>query len=182
MDEAQSYIIPTVLAACYNAATVVFLGDENQSIDFVQPSYTRTPWVSVDNPYAICKEELNAVDCDSGDETQRVATSVWTAAGSSSDSKEPSSSAPITRINPRRRWFTEYFNKNQTILELPECKRCGPQVTDFCCRMFKWCDAANFNSSGCAPNTKLYHYFYETGWEDCRADARVLFGNAALAT
>ena len=180
MDEAQSYIIPTVLAACYNAATVVFFGDENQSIDFVQPSYTRTPWVSVDNPYAICKEELNSVDCD--DETQGVATSVWPAAGSSSDSREPSSIVPITRINPRRRWFTEYFSKNQTILELPECKRCGPQVTDFCCRMFKWCEKAKFNSSGCAPNTQLYHYFYETVWEDWRADdARVLF-SAAPAT
>jgi len=46
VDETQSYQLAAVTAACHLARSVVFLGDENQVIDMVQPNYRRTPRVS----------------------------------------------------------------------------------------------------------------------------------------
>ena len=159
MDDAQRYTVPAVLAACHMAETVVFLGDENQSVDVVPPHYTRTPWVSLDDPLSLCQEELDTVD-----------HGIVGLAGARGSRKEPSSGAWESSAPGKRCWFTEFF-AGQQILELAECKRCGPEVTRFCCRMFKWCKDAGYNSSECAPNTKLYHYFYDTTWEDWRVDA-----------
>ena len=118
MDEAQSYTLPAVLAACHMAETVVFFGDENQSIDVVQPNYTRTPWVSFEDPLSTCANELDiTVDSDVADDEMRPHKIQRTGAGrmhgGSSGSGEPSSSSSIQirtgdfqRMNPRRRFFT----------------------------------------------------------------------------
>ena len=37
--------------------------------------------------------------------------------------------------------------------------------------MFKWCQNAGYDSSAFAPPTTLFHYFYDTVWEDWRVDA-----------
>ena len=50
VDNTQSCQLAAVTAACHMARTLVFLGDENQVIDIVQPNYRRTLWVSRDNP------------------------------------------------------------------------------------------------------------------------------------
>jgi len=62
VDNTQSCQRAAVTAACHLARSVVFIGDENQVIDIVQPNYRRTPWVSRDNP-TDCEAELELVDC-----------------------------------------------------------------------------------------------------------------------
>ena len=82
VDNTQSCQLAAVTAACHMARTLVFLGDENQVIDIVQPNYRRTPWVSRDNPKD-CEGELEVVDCETavGDDEEPLQKTQRTSEG-----------------------------------------------------------------------------------------------------
>ena len=68
--------------------------------------------------------------------------------------------------NPERIWVTDELKSLAAYhhQQLGLCKRCGPKVTQFCNRVFRFLDGG-FDSHPCAPQTKLQFNFYSgQGW------------------
>ena len=68
--------------------------------------------------------------------------------------------------NPETIWVTDALGSSTNVhcARLTLCKRCGPQLTAFCNRVFSF--LGDFQSHTCAPNTRLKFNFYsgENWW------------------
>ena len=143
MDEVEAYTIQQVMASTLSSdvQTLLLLGDPNQRIETQMPSYIRTPWTPVGSQYAADNEDDEAGKPAMGNVPSTV----------------------HTRKNPSPRAFLEWISDFPQ-MQLTKCKRCGPKV----CRHGQACFgswASDFAADSCAPDTELWHVFYNgQGW------------------
>ncbi len=146
IDEVESCVLEQILACCtiQSLRTIIFVGDENQNIERVNPNYTRTPWVNVNE--------------DGGSAAPQPKRRRLIEVGDQQDHDDVVQDTAHFQ-NPLHRQATEWLQAPAcTVTHLNYSKRQGPEVTKFLALLFPFC--RQFCSDNAAPKTELMHVYY----------------------
>ena len=143
-----------LVVAVWNMARA---NDRNQAISSSWPRWTRSPWISQEAAGAEpSSTQVNRPLCeemDTGDPTDLGAAA----------SDGPTVTSESIK-DPEKRLFTTWLEKQTPgcmMLEVSDCKRCGPELTNFIAALFPDICRA-LHSSPEAPPTRLVHTFYDS--------------------